>query len=86
MRQAVDGGADYIAISGQTIDILGQALDAAKAKNIPVIDMYSTDDVGGAANGIYANVGGTAFSQAERRAPERLGHCRLRRSRPTCCS
>ena len=63
MRQAVDGGADYIAVSGQSIDILGQALDAAKAKNIPVIDMYSTDDVGGAANGIYANVGGTPYSQ-----------------------
>jgi ABC-type sugar transport system substrate-binding protein len=63
MRQAVDAGADYIAISGQSTDILGQALDAAKAKNIPVIDMYSTDDVGGNANDIYANVGGTAFSQ-----------------------
>ena len=63
MRQAVDGGADYIAVSGQSIDILGQALDAAKAKKIPVIDMYSTDEVGGAANGIYANVGGTPFSQ-----------------------
>lgn len=63
MRQAVDGGADYIAISGQSIAILGQALDAAKAKKIPVIDMYSTDDVGGAANGIYANVGGAPFSQ-----------------------
>jgi ribose transport system substrate-binding protein len=63
MRQAVDAGADYIAISGQSIAILGQALDAAKAKKIPVIDMYSTDEVGGAANGIYANVGGTPFSQ-----------------------
>jgi ABC-type sugar transport system substrate-binding protein len=63
MRQAVDGGADYIAVSGQSIDILGQALDAAKAKNIPVIDMYSTDDVAGAANGIYANVGGAPYSQ-----------------------
>jgi ribose transport system substrate-binding protein len=64
MRQAVDGGADYIAVSGQSIDILGPALDAAKAKKIPVIDMYSTDDVGGATNGIYANVGGTPFSQS----------------------
>jgi ABC-type sugar transport system substrate-binding protein len=63
MRQAVDGGADYIAVSGQSIDILGQALDAAKAKKIPVIDMYSTDQVGGSTNGIYANVGGTPFSQ-----------------------
>ena len=38
MQQAVDGGADYIAVSGQTIDILGTALDAAKAAGIPVID------------------------------------------------
>ena len=63
MRQAVDGGADYIAVSGQSIAILGPALDAAKAKQIPVIDMYSTDDVGGATNGIYANIGGTPYSQ-----------------------
>jgi ribose transport system substrate-binding protein len=64
MRQAVDGGADFIAVSGQSIDILGPALDASKAKKIPVIDMYSTDDVGGVTNGIYANVGGTPFSQS----------------------
>ena len=30
MQQAVDGGADFIAMSGQTVDTLGQALDAAK--------------------------------------------------------
>ncbi|HLM29956.1 MAG TPA: substrate-binding domain-containing protein, partial [Acidimicrobiales bacterium] len=57
MQQAVEGGADYIAVSGQTIDILGPALDAAKSAGIPVIDMYSTDEVGGEENGIYANIG-----------------------------
>ena len=35
MQQAVDGGADYIAVSGQTVDILGQALDAAKSAGDP---------------------------------------------------
>jgi len=64
MQQAVDGGADYIAVSGQTIDILGPALDAAKSAGIPVIDMYSTDEVGGEENGIYANIGGPGYSEA----------------------
>jgi ribose transport system substrate-binding protein len=64
MQQAVDGGADYIAVSGQTIDILGPALEAAKAAGIPVIDMYSTDEVGGEENGIYANIGSPEYSRA----------------------
>jgi ABC-type sugar transport system substrate-binding protein len=64
MRQAVDGGADYIAISGQTVEILGEALDAAKSAGIPVIDLYSTDEIGGEANGVYANVGSAAYSEA----------------------
>jgi ABC-type sugar transport system substrate-binding protein len=63
MRQAVDGGADYIAISGQTIEILGESLDAAKSAGIPVIDLYSTDEIGGEANGVYANVGSAAYSE-----------------------
>jgi ribose transport system substrate-binding protein len=64
MQQAVDAGADYIAVSGQTTDILGPALEAAKAAGIPVIDLYSTDEVGGDENGIYANIGGPANSEA----------------------
>jgi ABC-type sugar transport system substrate-binding protein len=63
MRQAIQGGAQYIAVSGQTISVLGPALDMAKAANIPVIDLYSTDEVGGAANGIYANIGGPDYSK-----------------------
>ena len=64
MQQAIDGGADYIAVSGQTTDILGQALDAAKSAGIPVIDLYSTDEIGGEDNGIYANIGSAAYSEA----------------------
>jgi len=63
MMQAIQGGADYIAISGQTISVLGPALDAAKKANIPVIDLYSTDVPGGASNGIYANPGGPDYSK-----------------------
>jgi ribose transport system substrate-binding protein len=64
MQQAIDGGADYIAVSGQSIDVLGEALEAAKSAGIPVIEMYSTDEIGGEENGIYANVGSPASSNA----------------------
>ena len=48
---------------------------------IPVIDLYSTDEVGGESNGIYANVGGAASSQASYPTPGRPHHLRLRRRR-----
>lgn len=63
VQQAVSGGADYIAISGQPIPALGEGLEAAKEAGIPVINMFSTDEPGGAENGIYANVGGVAHTQ-----------------------
>ena len=37
-----------------------QAMQAAKSKKIPVIALYSTDPIGGADNGIYANIGSAA--------------------------
>lgn len=64
MQQAIDADADYIAVSGQTVDILGAALDAAKAAEIPVVEISSTDEVGGEENGIYANVLGPGSSEA----------------------
>jgi ribose transport system substrate-binding protein len=67
MQQAVAAGADYIAVSGQPAAVLGPALDAAKAANIPVITMFSTDEVGGAANGLYANIGSPDFSRESSR-------------------
>lgn len=63
MQQAVAAKADYIVVSGQTVAVLGTALDAAKAAKIPVVELFSTDDVGGAANGIYANIGSVEFSK-----------------------
>lgn len=68
MQTAVEAGADYIAISGQPIPALGEGLDAAKRAGIPVINMFSTDEPGGADNGIYANVGGVAHTQRTGRA------------------
>jgi ribose transport system substrate-binding protein len=64
MQQAVDGGASVILVSGQTVDILGTGLEAAQAAGIPVIELYSTDAVGGEENGIYANIGSPAYSEA----------------------
>lgn len=64
MQQAIEGGADYIAVSGQTVDILGEAMEAAKSAGIPVIDLYSTDEISGDANGVFANVGSPSYSEA----------------------
>ena len=65
MKEAVNKGADFIAASGASIAVYGDALDAARAAKIPVIDMYSVDSVRGAENGIYANVGGAAYVEQE---------------------
>jgi ribose transport system substrate-binding protein len=65
MKQAVNQKADFIVASGASADMYGDGLDAARTAGIPVIDEYSTDEPGGEANGIYANVGGTAYVQDE---------------------
>jgi ribose transport system substrate-binding protein len=64
MQQAVQGGADYIAVSGQSIDILGEAMTAAQDAGIPVIQLFSTDEVGGEDNGVFGNVGSSESSRA----------------------
>jgi prepilin-type processing-associated H-X9-DG protein len=61
IQQALSGGADYIIVSGGSVDVYGEALPAAISAGVPIIDMYSTDEVGGESNGIYANVGGTGW-------------------------
>jgi ABC-type sugar transport system substrate-binding protein len=61
MQQAIAGGANYIIVSGGSKAVYGPGLAAAMQAHVPVIDMYSSDDVGGASNGIYANVGGTGW-------------------------
>lgn len=68
IRQAVDAKADYIVVSGGSVDTYGAALDAAKAAGIPILSMYSTDQVGDAENGVWANIGGTPWIEAQHRA------------------
>jgi ABC-type sugar transport system substrate-binding protein len=58
MEQAVQQGADYIAISGTPTASFASALKKARAKNIPIFDSFSTNAVEGTGNGIYANFGG----------------------------
>jgi ABC-type sugar transport system substrate-binding protein len=57
MQQAVDAGADFIAISGQPISAIETALAAAKGKEIPVFAMFGENEADPEA-GIMAVVGG----------------------------
>jgi ribose transport system substrate-binding protein len=52
-----------VATSGQTVDSLGQGLEAAMAAGVPVIEMYSTDEIGGESNGIYANISSPRYNE-----------------------
>lgn len=68
VQQAVDQDVDYIAISGTDISSFEQAAEAAKAKSIPVIDMYSTNETTGAdGNGIYAVISDADSTRATAR-------------------
>ena len=66
MQQAVDAGADFIAISGQPITAFETALAAAKGKNIPVFTMFGENEAD-PDKGIIAVVGGlnTTASNAQ---------------------
>jgi ribose transport system substrate-binding protein len=57
MQQAVDAGADFIAISGQPVSAVETALAAAKAKDIPVFAMFGENE-SDPDTGIVAVVGG----------------------------
>ena len=57
MQQAVDAGADFIAVSGQPISAFETALAAAKAKNIPVFAMFGENEAD-PDKGVVAVVGG----------------------------
>lgn len=64
VQQAVDQGVDYIAISGTDIASFEQAANAAKAKGIPIIDMYSSNPATGKdGNDIYAVISDTKATQ-----------------------
>ena len=66
MQQAVDAGADFIAISGQPVSAVETALAAAKAKSIPVFAMFGENE-SDPDTGIVAVVGGlnTTASNAQ---------------------
>jgi len=57
MQQAVDAGADFIAVSGQPISAMETALAAAKSKNIPVFAMFGENEID-VDKGIVGVVGG----------------------------
>jgi ABC-type sugar transport system substrate-binding protein len=57
MQQAVDAGADFIAISGQPETAIATALAAAKAKDIPVFAMFG-ENAADPDKGVVAVVGG----------------------------
>ena len=86
MQQAVEAGADFIAISGQPVTAIETALAAAKAKGIPVFAMFGENE-SDPDNGIVAVVGGLEHHGRQRREPRRLHDLRLRgRGRPPCSS
>ena len=69
MQQAVDAGADFIAISGQPVTAFETALAAAKAEDIPVFAMFGENETD-PETGIVAVVGGLDLTEdnAERLA------------------
>ncbi len=68
VQQAVDQGVDYIGISGTDVASFEQAAQAAIAAEIPIIDMYSTNETTGAdGNGIYAVISDADSTRATAR-------------------
>ncbi len=62
IQQALDGGADYIAITGSPAATYTAAAAAAKAKGVPIFSCYSTD-VPSIASNILMQCGSTAGVQ-----------------------
>ena len=76
MQQAVDAGADFIAISGQPVTAIETALAAAKAQDIPVFAMFGENEAD-PDKGIVAVVGGLNTTASNSAEPRRLGDLRL---------
>lgn len=56
IKQAVQAGADYIAVNSSSVDALKAGLDAAMDADVPVILTGGVGTPEGAENGVYANV------------------------------
>jgi len=61
MTQAVEQGANYIAISGEPTTTWGTAYAMVKSKKIPVFESFTADTAEGASNDVYVNIGGNQF-------------------------
>ena len=60
MQQALDGGADYIAITGSPAATYTALAEAAKAKGVPILSCYATDEPSVDSN-ILTQCGDTSF-------------------------
>jgi ribose transport system substrate-binding protein len=58
-QQALDGGFDYIALTGVPLTAIEEQMAEARERGIPVFECYSTDVAEGEANGLYSQCGGT---------------------------
>lgn len=59
VRQAIQQGADYIAVQGTEVPVLQPAIDAARAANIPIFLISTAAVPAGKANWIFSSVGNT---------------------------
>ena len=57
-QQALDGGFDYIALTGVPLAALEEQMAEAQDRGIAVFECYSTDVADGEANGLYSQCGG----------------------------
>lgn len=59
VRQAIQQGADYIAVQGTEVPVLQPAIDAARAANIPIFMISTAAVPAGKANWIFSSAGST---------------------------
>jgi ribose transport system substrate-binding protein len=58
-QQALDGGFDYIALTGVPLSGIEEQMAEAERRGIPVFECYSTDVAEGEGNALYSQCGGT---------------------------
>lgn len=57
-QQALDGGFDYIALTGVPLTAIEEQMAEARDRGIPVFECHSTDVAEGEANGLYSQCAG----------------------------
>jgi ABC-type sugar transport system substrate-binding protein len=57
-QQALDGGFDYIALTGIPLSAIEEQMAEAQRRGIPVFECHSTDVAEGEANGLYSQCAG----------------------------